>query len=87
MTDIPTHCIYHTKSQLNTPVWGSLRSPNYTIIIGKPDNKQNGCGTGEECECEELRLRRGFPLACRVMCFARSSSRVVVYIKLKAFTQ
>ena len=26
-TDIPTY-IYHAKSRLNTPVWGSLRSPN-----------------------------------------------------------
>ena len=23
------HYIYHAKSRLNTPVWGSLRSPNY----------------------------------------------------------
>ena len=23
--------IYHAKSRLNTPVWGSLRSPNYTL--------------------------------------------------------
>ena len=28
-TDIPTYYIYHAKSRLNTPVWGSLRSPNY----------------------------------------------------------
>ena len=27
-TDRPTY-IYHAKSRLNTPVWGSLRSPNY----------------------------------------------------------
>ena len=26
--------IYHAKSRLNTPVWGSLRSPNYTEITG-----------------------------------------------------
>ena len=24
--------IYHAKSQLNTPVWGSLRSPNYELF-------------------------------------------------------
>ena len=30
MTDIPLY-IYHVKSRLNTPVWGSLRSPNYYI--------------------------------------------------------
>ena len=30
----------------------------------------NGCGTGEECESEDLRLTRGSPLACRLMCFA-----------------
>ena len=23
--------IYHAKSRLNTPVWGSLRSPNYVV--------------------------------------------------------
>ena len=35
---LPTHFghdrhtdIYHAKSRLNTPVWGSLRSPNYAI--------------------------------------------------------
>ena len=28
------------------------------------------CGTGKECESEELHFRRGLPLACRVMCFA-----------------
>ena len=25
--------IYHAKSRLNTPVWGSLRSPNYNIYV------------------------------------------------------
>ena len=35
--------------------------------------QQNRCKTGEECECEELRFRRGSPLACRVMCFASYS--------------
>ena len=30
-TDIHTDIIYHAKSRLNTPVWGSLRSPNYTL--------------------------------------------------------
>ena len=24
--------IYHSKSRLNTPVWGSLRSPNYSTL-------------------------------------------------------
>ena len=30
--------IYHAKSRLNTPVWGSLRSPNnnYICLQGKP---------------------------------------------------
>ena len=28
------------------------------------DNKQNCCGTGKECECGEVRLRRGLPIAC-----------------------
>ena len=26
--------IYHAKSRLNTPVWGSLRSPNYIYVVG-----------------------------------------------------
>ena len=38
-----------------------------TIAVGRPDNKQNHCGTREECECEELRFRRGSPLVCEVM--------------------
>ena len=29
MTDI--HTDIHAKSRLNTPVWGSFRSPNYTL--------------------------------------------------------
>ena len=29
-TDIYIY-IYHAKSRLNTPVWGSLRSPNYSL--------------------------------------------------------
>ena len=28
--------IYHAKSRLNTPVWGSLRSPNYEQVISMP---------------------------------------------------
>ena len=36
-------------------------------------NKQNHCRTREECECKELSLRRGSPLACGVMCFVNSS--------------
>ena len=44
-------------------------------------NKQKKCskllnvlGLGEECECEELCLKRGSSLACRVMCFVSSSA-------------
>ena len=53
-----------------------LGSRSTTIAIGRPDNKQNCCRTGEdcECECEELHFRRGSPLACGVMCFVSSSS-------------
>ena len=46
------------------------------IKLGTLDNKQNYCGTEEECECEELCFKRGFPLACRVMCFANSSLKI-----------
>ena len=41
-----------------------------TVADGRPDNKQNRCRTGEECECH---LRRGSPIACGVMCFVSSS--------------
>ena len=45
-----------------------------TIVIGRPDNKQNRYRSGEECECEELRLRRGLPLYhVGYMCFVSSS--------------
>ena len=27
------HIIYHAKSRLNTPVWGLLRSPNYSTLL------------------------------------------------------
>ena len=43
----------------------------FALVVDKPDNKQNHCGTGEECECEEL--RRGPPLACVVTYFASTS--------------
>ena len=33
------------------------------VAFGRPDYKQNRCITGEECECEELHLRRCSPLA------------------------
>ena len=54
-------CKYQSKLILNSP-WKST-----TVTICRPDNRQNRCGTEEECECEELRLRRGLPLVCRVM--------------------
>ena len=44
----------------------------YTITVGRPDDKQSHCRTGEECECEELRFR-GSPLACGVMCSVSSN--------------
>ena len=45
-----------------------------TVVVALADqtNKQNQCGTGEECD--ELRLRRGSSLACGGMCLASSSS-------------
>ena len=42
------------------------------IVVGRPGNYKNRCGTGEECECEELLWRRGSPLTWRVMCFVNS---------------
>ena len=44
--------------------------------LGTSDNKQTYCGTEEECECEELCFKRGFPSVCRVMCFAISSFKI-----------
>ena len=43
------------------------------VTVGRPDDKQNRCRTEEECECEELHLRRGFPLVYWVMYFVSSS--------------
>ena len=59
----------------HTLLWKSTT----VTISGRPENKQNHCGTGEECKCEELRLRRGSSLACRAMCFASSS----IILKIK----
>ena len=60
--------MYVTKINLN----GNLTLENlYTVLVGRPDNKRNGCGSGEEYECEELCLR--FTISMRVMCFASSS--------------
>ena len=53
------HWLY--DSQLNSNL-GST-----TVAVGRPDNKQNHCRTGEECECEELRLRRGLTLVAIAM--------------------
>ena len=55
----------------NLPLKVSLKTT--TIAVGRPDNKQNRCRTGEECECEELRLRKGFAISCGIMGFASSS--------------
>ena len=49
-----------------------LGSKSTTVTIGRPDNKQSRCRTGEECECEELCLRRGSPLVCRIICFVKA---------------
>ena len=38
----------------------------FIVTVGRPDDKQNHCRTGEEFECEKLRFR-GSPLACGVM--------------------
>ena len=55
-----------------------LGNKSTTVAVGRPDNKQNRCRTGEECECEEFRLGRGSPLACGVMCFVSSSSECLL---------
>ena len=40
----PRSChIYHAKSRLNTPVWGSLRSPNYFLVKNKQAKPQTHC--------------------------------------------
>ena len=60
--------MYVTKINLN----GNLTLESlYTVLVGRPDNKRNGCGSGEEYECEELCLR--FTISMRVMCFTSSS--------------
>ena len=50
------------------------------IVVGRPGNYKNRCGTGEECECEELLWRRGSPLEWRVMCFVSSSCECCHFI-------
>ena len=40
--------IYHAKSRLNTPVWGSLRSPNYIVV---------GMSVVCQINCVEVELR------------------------------
>ena len=45
----------------------------YTVAVGRRDDMQNRCRTGEECEDEELYLRRGSPLVCGIICFVTSS--------------
>ena len=40
------------------------------IAVGRPDNKQNCCRTGDECECEETPLENRFAISMRdtVLC-------------------
>ena len=59
--------ICHTKSQLNTPVWASLRSPNYATVAFAWTNKKrslrneklkaNRVSETEEQRTERLRIR------------------------------
>ena len=74
-----------TQLQSHTPIGKVSSFRALPSAIGRPDNKQNGCGTGGECECEELCLRRGSLLACRVMCFASSSSHSENHCNVVAF--
>ena len=58
--------------------FGTSLGSKSTVAVGRPNNKQNCCKSGEECECEELRFRRGSPvIVCEVMGFASSSSYFV----------
>ena len=44
-----------------------------TVAVGRLTTSTIVAEPEEESECEELRLRRYSPLACRVMCFASSN--------------
>ena len=57
-----THWYVSSFSKLTLELALEVRALN--ITIGRPDNKQNRCRTGEEGECEELCFRRSSPLAC-----------------------
>ena len=57
-------CLYVCDPQksLNGILAVDLPFQTLAVTIGRPDNKQNHCRTGEECECEEFHLRKGLPL-------------------------
>ena len=39
-------------SKLTLELALKVRALYYTVTVGRPDDKQNRCRTGEECECE-----------------------------------
>ena len=51
-----------------------------TLIFLQDQTRQQAELNGEECECEELCLRRGSPLAHWVMCFVISSLFKFTYL-------
>ena len=80
------HTFIGKYSYLTKWPWNSPWKSTATIAVSWPDNKQNCCGTREEYECVELRLRRSLRLASGVMGFARSSlseSAVTLYVGLQ----
>ena len=72
-------CSFSTNKQLRVLqiritniVLGELAKIHTTFLqvklrFGRPDNKQNRCGTEEECD--ELHFKRGSSLLCRVCAF------------------
>ena len=51
----------------------------------RADDKQNHCRTTNECECEELCLIRGTPLACGVFVISDFMLHILILLLLQIY--
>ena len=65
MTQLWSHHLIGKYCHLLLDLGTGLGSKSTTML--RPDNKQNCCRTGEECECDELCLKIFLPLAYGVV--------------------
>ena len=76
--DIITVAQFHLQVSSLSKLILELALEVVRALYRKPDNKQNRCRTGEECEWEKLEER--FLISVRVMCSVSSSFMIFLFI-------